>query len=152
MPGHSDGSECIETLTDSRVKVEQHSRSAVILNLDRAPIRRIQVDGCLVKNKLACDWIVSKANCADVVIELKGRDVNHAVEQIKAGLNFWKDHVQRGKNTKLAALIVCNQYPRIDTKIQLAKQQLARDYAAPLHVWTRNIEYDLCTLAKFAEP
>lgn len=123
----------------------------MLLNLQRSSVRRIRVDGCLIKGSGASDWIVSKANCVDVVIELKGRDVDHAVEQIEATMRFWSNHASRGENTKLAALIVCAQYPRIDTKIQQAKHRLARGHGAPLHIRTRNGEYEFCSLAQYAE-
>jgi hypothetical protein len=151
MAAGSEDSRCIEALKDTRIKVKEHSRSAVFLNQKRLEVRKIKLDGCLVRGRTTADWIVSKANCVDVVVELKGRDVEHAVAQVRATLEFWQNNRKRGKNTKLAALIVCTQYPRTDTKVQLAKQRIARDFGAPLHVRTRNEEYEFCLIAEFKE-
>lgn len=151
MPKQRKLSDCTETLRHSRIRVDdkRSPRWAVFLNPTRSRIRKIRVDGCLVRGGPAADWIVSKADCVDVVVELKGRDVDHALEQAVATLRLWNDLPGNENNDRLAVLIVCTQYPRETTKIDRARKQLAQDYRAPLHIRTRNLEYEFDTLAKF---
>ena len=70
-----------------------------------------------------------------IVVELKGRDVPHAIEQVEAGLNHLKDIGMR--ELKLAALIVCTRYsshPTFTTSMQKAKNKLAKIHKARLHI------------------
>lgn len=153
MPTQPKAEDCTESLSHTRVKVddERSRRWAVFLNPTRATIRKIRVDGCLVRRSVAADWIVSKANCVDVVVELKGRDVGHAIQQVGATLRFWSENAECKQKDHLAALIVCTQYPRDNTKIERARRQIAQEHQAPLHVKSRNLEYAFEALASFAE-
>ena len=140
---------CVDLTTDSHVKVAENGIGAVFLNPDRKAIRRIKVDGCAVTVGPRCDWIVSSHEGVDVLVELKGTDVDHATEQIIRTLRFWANHPERDQTARLAALVVCSQYPRIDTKIQRAKKRMAVEFRTPLHIRTRNEEYRFETLATF---
>jgi hypothetical protein len=153
LPTQPKLSDCTETLTHTRIKVDDKRslRWAVFLNPAQTTIRKVRVDGCLVSGSIAADWIVSKADCADVVVELKSRDVGHAIQQIVATLRFWSKHVECKQKDHLAALIVCTQYPRDNTKIERARRQIEQEHHAPLHVKSRNLEYAFEALVSFAE-
>lgn len=153
MPTQRKLADCTETLTHTRIKVDdkRSPRWAVFLNPGRSAIRKIRVDGCLVTKTIAADWVVSKTDSLDVVVELKGRDVGHAIRQIMATLRFWSKHAGCGQNDHLAALIVCTQqHPRDNTKIERARRQIAQEHRAPLHVKSRNLEYTFDDLRKFS--
>jgi len=129
---------------------DRHSpRWAVFLNPEQAPIRKIRADGCLVTEGAAADWIVSKTDLVDVIVELKGRDVDHAIQQIVSTLRFWSKHDGCKQKDHLAALIICTQYPRDSTKIERARRQIAHEHRAPLHVKSRNLEHRFEDLASF---
>ena len=141
---------CRESLTDSKIKVEEGSRKAVFLNDARAQMHRTRVDGCLVRNRVAADFVVSAVETGDVVVELKGKDVVHAVEQIlETASELATCERKRGP---FGGLVVCNQYPRIDTKIQKLKAQFAKVYKGPVHVVTKNYEFRLERVLSFAGP
>lgn len=128
---------CQESTTVSRIKVEENKKWVIFLNLSNEPYLKTRHDGCVVKQQVGCDWVVSKANTGDVFIELKGKDIKHATEQVLATVEYWK---QNGfTNGRLAGLIVGNQYPRIDTQIQKAMQTFARKYKGVLKVYSHNI-------------
>lgn len=139
---------CFTNTTDSKIKVEENGRKVVISNKSREKYTKLKIDGCLVKQEIASDWAISKEEFGDLVIELKGCDVYHAVDQINASIIFLDSNKIR--NGKLACLIVCSRYPRIDTKIQRAQSTIAKKYKAPLHVTTQNKEYDFSSLFKFS--
>lgn len=144
--------ECVELVSDSRVKVKENGRSAVILNLCRQhEYRRIKVDGCCVTTETEhrADWVIERGDHA-TIIELKGRGIEHAAKQILATAGMWKQseaHVKR-----LCGLIVANQYPRASTTIQLQQQTFARRHGGPLHVVTSNLEYTFEHLFSFRGP
>jgi len=142
---------CTNKTHDSHVKVAgEHGRQAVIRNGNRESFIRSKVDGCMLKQQTAADWVVSKPKVGDVIIELKGGDVSHAVDQIQATLNYWnKNNLSNGK---FGALVVCSKYPKVDTKIQRAKLFLASKHKTPLHVVTQNLEYDFDALLSIRGP
>ena len=135
---------CFDNTTVSRIKFEEKGRCAVILNPDREEYTRARVDGCLIRDALAADWVVTKPDIGDVVIELKGSDVDHAIDQITATIDYWIS--ERLRCGKLSALIVCAKYPKVDTKVQRAKSKFARAFKAPLHIVSRNHEYSFLAL------
>ncbi|MGO9484192.1 MAG: hypothetical protein ACLPX9_06375 [Rhodomicrobium sp.] len=132
--------DCQETVAHSRIKIEELGKKAIFINDERKEYVRTKVDGCVLVNTTAADWVLSKSNVGDVIVELKGADVAHAAEQVHATAHYWKDNsLCIGK---LAGLIVCTQYPRgANTKIQKAQQAFSRKFKGPLHVFTGNREY-----------
>jgi hypothetical protein len=88
-------SECIEQVRHSRIKVHDAGtgKSAVLLNLDKERVRKIRMDGCLAPvGERAADFVVSHPKIVDVIVELKGRDVDHACAQVEATWAFWRSH------------------------------------------------------------
>jgi hypothetical protein len=102
------------------------------------------VDGCLILNKTACDWWIVHEASGSVLVELKGSDVEHAIEQIEATFEFLsKNKLLRTKN---AAMIVCSRpsrHPSFTTKLQKARSRLSAKYRAPLHIVTGSHEFDI---------
>jgi hypothetical protein len=129
--------------------VEEQGRSANFTNQDRTVIRKIRVDGCLITTGVRCDWILSHPTVVDVLIELKGTDVNHALEQLERTIEVWLLHPERIGISKLSALVVCSQYPRFNTTIARKQQEFAERFRAPLRVKSRNQKYDFGSMAAF---
>jgi hypothetical protein len=133
LPAH-----CCTTTNDSRIKVEQRGRKAIFVNEGKLTYVRVEVDGCVIKNAKAADFIVSRSDIGDVIIELKGRDVAEAVKQVEATAKYWVDN--KHCNKKIAALIVSTQFPKTSTAVLRAKDRFRKTYGTPLHVVTKNYE------------
>ena len=111
----------------------------VFLNPARETYIKRRMDGGLVINKTAADWMLSKNNAGDVILELKGRDVGHALEQVHATAEF---AVAEGINQKkIAALVLCTEHPGISTKMQIAMAKFSNTYKGPIHVRNRDGEF-----------
>lgn len=139
---HSDA--CSEETKVSKVKVAENGKQATFLNPERQLFVRTRVDGCLVKQATACDWWITRGTDASVLVELKGCDVSHALEQIEATFKYLSDNGLL--TTRRAALIICrnpSNHPQFTTKLQRAKARLSKDYKAPLHIVVGNHEYQL---------
>lgn len=95
-----------------------------ILNVDRLCYQITRVDGCIITNQLAADYVFTRKDIGDVIVELKGRSVEHAYKQIKATAIYWLD--KRLRCGDMAAVIVCRQYPKLGTKRQLAELEFKR--------------------------
>ncbi|MGA9669258.1 MAG: hypothetical protein WBQ94_08620 [Terracidiphilus sp.] len=111
---------CIEEIRHPKVKVHDPGTgmSAVLLNNKKANIRRIRMDGCLATTgQRAADFVVSLPKIVDVIVELKGGDVGHAVTQVEATRIFWRSHIEYDKGQTIGAWIVCTEYPRGSLKV-----------------------------------
>jgi len=123
----------------SKVKVEEHGKSAVFLNPNREKIHVTQIDQGLVENECAADFAVSKIGVGDVIVELKGKEVTKACEQIIATAKLLKNC--KKQSTPIAGLIVCSRVPATDSKAQRLKSQFMQQHKAMLKICTSNREY-----------
>jgi hypothetical protein len=141
---------CSETVNHSRVKVEENSSKAVFLNPERVLYKITEIDGCVVKNGIRCDKVVSEVGSISVLVELKGSDVSHACEQLFASANdrAVQDHLEG----KLGFLVVCTRYPRFDSYVAKAKQMAAKRYKAGFHVVQSHREFDIARVAAIDGP
>lgn len=143
-------SKCQRSTTDSRIKVEEKGKKAVFLNDSRETYLKTQHDQCLVSHALASDWVISKDSVGDVIVELKGKDIDHATEQVLSTAQHWvSNELTHGH---LAGLIVGTQYPRFDTKVRRGKENFTKRFRGPLHVVTRNCEFQFERVLSFQGP
>ena len=125
-------------------------RYATFLNPDKLNHVTRRMDGGLVKNKTAADWMISKEGVGDIVLELKGCDVEKALEQINATAGYARD--QEFLQGKIAGLVLCTQHPGISTKIQRAMLQFAKTFKGPVHVRNRSGEFVFEYVLSFKGP
>lgn len=143
---------CRSEITSSKVKVAEGARFATFRNEDRSVFHRTRVDGCLIRNATAADFVVTCVGLGSVVVELKGTDVEHAVEQIDATVTVLKACAAQRKLLPLAGLIVCARYPRFDTKLQRLTKWFVSRHKSPVHVVARNDEFDIRRILAFDGP
>ncbi len=72
------------------------------------------------------DYIVSKPGFVDVIIELKGKDIAHAAEQIVATLLKWKQAPPY--SDRIGGLIVFTRCPMRAAEIGDMKKRLLRQH------------------------
>lgn len=132
-------SKCVESMNVGKITVEENGKSATFLNKKREEFLKIRIDDCVIKSGKRADWLVEKIpeNKA-VIIELKGKKVKHALEQIEATVIFLKD---RKYKKKIAGLIVYRSCPDINTIMQIAKDKFLKKYAMRIHSVSKNEEY-----------
>lgn len=116
---------CVDVIRATKVKVEEKRKSAVFLNAGRERVRLIKVDVCLVVGELAADWLVSHPQQGDVIVELKGSDLAHALKQAVATAQMWYGHDLRRSGAKLVVLIVCAQIPKVQFQVAKTTSELA---------------------------
>lgn len=144
---------CSRELIVSKVKVEEKGKQAIFLNPTRTKVRKTQIDGCLIKQTTACDWLVVRDGAEGVLVELKGCDVAKAIEQIEATFVYLKSN--GGLARKMAALIVCRNppnHPSFSSKLLRAKNRLSTAYKAPLHIVSGNYEFQFEKLLSHKGP
>jgi hypothetical protein len=109
-----------------KIKVEANAIKAIFNNSDRVEIRIVDVDCWLVhETGLKADRVVSKPGVVDIVVELKGKNINHAMEQVLATCSRWKSVPPFSK--KIGALIVFSRSPERSATIGDWKARLLKE-------------------------
>lgn len=132
---------CTISVSHSIVKVQENKRKAAFRNKENDDYAISRVDGCLIENGLRCDYLVSKIGVASVFVELKGSDVVHACAQLEASASCAE--LVPLVEKKIGFLVVCSKYPRFDTFVARAKQNMARKFRAGFHVVCGGGEFDI---------
>ena len=143
----TDFGNCEKIRKDSKIVITDpgsgNNRSKFRLeNPQKLEIRVIQVDDCVIKQGMRCDYLViapSKDKPSDVqeiYIELKGSDVRHAVEQIATT-------IQKLDLSMSAAIcfIASTRCPINSTQIQNLKKKFRKKYNAKLTITNGEIVY-----------
>jgi hypothetical protein len=114
----SQADKCTQVVHDSRPKVEENGRKAVFLNLQNDEVRIIRVDNCLITgSSRRADYIMSRPGLVDVIVELKGKDIFHARDQILATLPVWLSNPPF--SSKIVGLIICSKSPASSSELQV---------------------------------
>src|SRR5690606_19732361 len=77
---------CSSTSTDTRIVLQDGAgkSSMCFLNPNKKRIKRTRIDDCMITHGKRCDWLITDHNGTDYYIELKGKKVRYASEQIVA--------------------------------------------------------------------
>jgi hypothetical protein len=114
---------CTEELTHPRITVKANGRSATFLNPDRVAIKKIDLDCWLSSTADAkADYLLCKPGVVDVIIELKGKDIDRGIEQILATFERWKTIPTCA--AKIGGLIVFTRSPERSTTLDNLKARL----------------------------
>lgn len=101
---------CTEELNDSKITVKRDGRRATFDNSGRTAIKRIDLDCWILSAESPrADYIVSKPGSVDVIVELKGKEIGYAVEQIVATFIRWRKVPSR--SSRIGGLIVFTRCP-----------------------------------------
>lgn len=132
---------CTKRVSHSKVKVEENKRKAVFRNPNNLDYDVTTIDGCLVKEGIRSDFMVSEVGNISVLIELKGKDVAHACDQLLATVE--KDSVIDLMEKRIGFLVICRKFPRFDSFVARAKQKCAKELKAGFHVVCDQGEFDI---------
>jgi hypothetical protein len=125
------GKRCDERITHRKIKLSGSQTSTLyLLNPREQEVERIEVDGCAITAGLRCDWLV----CAEkdglreeIFVELKGSDINHAIQQIEATIPQLSSDPTQGRKRCLVAL---TRNPLSGTDINKHQIRLKKHYNA----------------------
>jgi hypothetical protein len=114
---------CTEDCTDSKITVKRDGRRATFDNFERSMIKRIDIDRWIRTTDIEkADYILAKPGVADVIIELKGKDLKHATQQIVSTLARWKGVPPYSE--RLGGLIVFTRCPMSTAEVSDFKKRL----------------------------
>lgn len=92
-------------------------------------LTKVYVDGCQITEGVKCDYLILDHCHNEYFVELKGKDLPHAVKQLKAAIQQLSDKNSTGKKQ---AIIVSSRNPSNDTSIQRAKVVFKKKYNVEL--------------------
>ncbi|UFH49202.1 hypothetical protein [Pseudomonas sp. KNUC1026] len=121
---------CSISTNNSIEKFEENRSILRIHNQNRKKLLRHQVDGCLIKSGIKCDWmLVEEKTKTEIYIELKGSDVEHAVDQISKTVEQLSD-----SPPKKWGYVICTRSPMSATEIQRATKSIAKSHGVTLRI------------------
>lgn len=92
-----------------------------------------EVDGCLVENERAADYVVIKDGVGAVVVELKGRDVRSGARQITETARQMRRFQAQRHGGRIAGLLVSVRVPQgARTDLQRAQEAFRREFGRDL--------------------
>jgi len=114
---------CIEESDGTKVTVKANGRVATFLNPGKEKIKKIYVD-CWLKSLpgLRSDFLLVNPETVDVIIELKGKDIDHAIKLILATLDHWK--VLKHCSPRIGGLVVFTRSPERSATLDNLKLKL----------------------------
>jgi len=132
---------CVEVVKHSRIVLEEESSKITFLNPKQIEVRKIRIDGCVIKEGIKCDYmIITIHNGYEYYIELKGSDVDHALKQIERTITLVSSNQQR--ITK-HCFIISTRCPLASPKIQDIKIKFKKQYNANLIIKNILLEHTL---------
>jgi hypothetical protein len=118
---------CTEEHNDSKIMVKRGGRRATFSNDDRTKIKLVDVDRWMPNpNAAKADYIVAKPGVVDVIVELKGKDIKHGVEQIVSTLDRWR--TAPPFSNKFGGLVVFTRSPIRSAEIGDMKKRLLQQH------------------------
>ncbi len=131
---------CSEENRNKVISVSENRRTFVIKNGDAKLVNKVEVDGCLIDgDRKKCDYLfeIDKPMTLIIYVELKGKDIEHAYDQLAATIGYCKN---RHNKLQKQCYIVASRVPKSGPKIQILKQKMAREYKIQMFVHTQKAE------------
>lgn len=122
-------SACTFETTDKLLVVKERKSKCIFSNPNRHTLTKVIVDGCQITDGVKCDYLILDHCRNEYFVELKGKDLPHAVEQLEATIKQLSD---KNKTVKKKAIIVSSRNPSNDTSVQRAQKEFKKKYNTEL--------------------
>lgn len=119
---------CTAEVADKLLVLEENKRKCVFVNPRGNLLTKVIVDGCQITEGVRCDYLVLDASQNEYFVELKGKDIPHAIEQLESTIR----QLSIRKEVLKTAVIVASRHPSNDTSLQRAKAYFKRKYGVEL--------------------
>ena len=119
---------CTIETTDKILVLEENKRKCIFSNPENLNLIKIIVDGCQITEGTRCGFLVLDQQKNEYFVELKGKDIPHAIEQLEATIK----QLSSSASLRKTAIIVSSRHPSNDTSIQRAKALFKKKYKVDL--------------------
>lgn len=124
---------CIECTRNKIIKFEENKSKVTFHNLSQKEYECIRVDGCAITDGIRCDYLLRRSEEElEYFIELKGCNVGHAIDQLRASIKQLSADVTT--KAKMAFVISTKPYPLTNSTVQLAMKEFKTKFNSLLLV------------------
>jgi len=127
---------CGQLRKDKIISVAENNRKFILKNPQTKPVYQVTVDGCLITEGKRCDYLfeIDKPIQKVFYVELKGKDVEKACEQLKTTINSCKN---RHQNALKECHVVASRIPKLGTGTQVLKKKFKQQSGINLNLHTQ---------------
>lgn len=139
--------ECTAPPSGREIVCAEKGRRITFLNPNQRVVRKHTIDGCQqlrafladVNCKL-CDFLVVDWRSEEHYVELKGKNVEHALDQLKSTILQLSS---ANANNRLFCWIITTESPSTQSKFQALKQKFETKFNARLTIRTNEYQHPL---------
>lgn len=118
---------CSHKTKNNLIKVADSAREVILKNVAGNCITYVKFDGCVLKQETAADFLVLIDGDVEAILELKGRNIEHALDQIEATAIWLRSHDYQ--TTGKTGAISCKQVPSgTSRKLTKIEERLRRRF------------------------
>ncbi len=130
---------CSEVIKNKVIVKSENKSSVRIVNKKKEKIQVVTVDGCLIgANEAKCDYLFNAIESGKVFyVELKGSDIDKALEQLKATINKTEAHF---RGASMLAFISSSNIPSFQTTFQKKQKKFRKDVGVIVSVKKSPVE------------
>lgn len=142
------GEICFKEVKDKEIIFKENGRKFTGYNPELKEIIKVKIDGCMIKDGIKCDGLIVELDKHyGYFIELKGSNLNHAIKQLKATIEY-VDNVSNGyiskKFVKKFAFAVLSKYSLPSASAQRQNIELTfKKLGIQLKISNNHFIYDL---------
>lgn len=132
-------SSCNEATTNKIVSVSEKQRVFRVKNSSLLVINQVKVDGCYKTTDAKCDYLFEIIQDEKITlvfyIELKGKDIPHAIEQLESTIQYCTSEHKNVKTKQ--CYIVASKVPSAGTASQVLKKKFLKKNKIQLFIDTK---------------
>jgi len=120
---------CTEIVKHPTIVLCENKRKMIFLNPNRNQVKKIIVDGCAIIEGKKCDFLVHDKDEYEFFIELKGKNIKRACEQLEASI------LQLSRSPKVNekhSIVISSACPLITPTIQKLKKYFKKQFNSNL--------------------
>jgi hypothetical protein len=131
----------INCCSKSKVASENGKRFEVVSVED---FTKIRIDGCLIASQTVekCDYgFVRNSNQEFYFVELKGKEIQKAYNQILATIQYFNSHFILVPKSTRFGFIISSSVPKAGISTNILKQDFAKKHGRKLEIKNREFRY-----------
>ena len=127
---------CVENFSGDIMTLKENKSKFIIKNANN--LVKILVDGCAIKDGIRCDYLVKVQDKLEIFIELKGQDIEHAINQIERSIQILSSD---RNNFPKQSYVVCTRSPMQSPEIQLIQKRFKKKYNSAFFI--KSIQHEI---------
>lgn len=112
--------------TDRMIVLEEKRAKVCLVNTQQHPVFQIKVDNGVIVDVARVDYALRRENVGDLLVELKGGDIEKACDQVASTIKRWKE--KKYTVGRLSALVVSTRRPNVATEWQIKSKRILKEH------------------------